>query len=362
MRISLVCISLRGGGTERIVCRMANYLVARHDATIITLAPGECFYELHPKVRVVQPVMDRKPAAKPLRVLSQMKHLFTASRREGAEVCLIFGEDITAIGILLARLAGTRTVWGFFRGTPQRSLSGLTGALNPWACKLASRVVVQTAAARTALAGAYPTERLHVWPNPIEVPEHFTPQAARQSMILNIGSIGRLKNQEALLRIFKQLHRGGNWRLTFVGDGPGRLALEAESAKFLEKDTVFIAGEVRDVAAYFSRAKIFAFTSLSEGFPNALAEAMAAGCACISYDCPTGPSELIEHGVSGFLVEPGDEAEYARLLQRLIDEPHLRERFSRNARKSMERFEESMVMDRLEELIEDAAGHEKMIG
>lgn len=82
---------------------------------------------------------------------------------------------------------------------------------------------------------------------------------------------------------------------------------------------------------------------------------MAAGCACISYDCPTGPAELIEHGVNGFLVESGNEVEYTRFLQRLMDEPELRALFSHNARESMRRFEAGAVLARLEGMIEEVA-------
>jgi GalNAc-alpha-(1->4)-GalNAc-alpha-(1->3)-diNAcBac-PP-undecaprenol alpha-1,4-N-acetyl-D-galactosaminyltransferase len=126
----------------------------------------------------------------------------------------------------------------------------------------------------------------------------------------------------------------------------------AKSVRFLDQR--------KDVEQLLLDSSIFAFTSLTEGFPNALAEAMAAGCACISYDCPTGPSELIEHGVNGFLVAPGDEAEYARLLQQLMNDADLRATFSRKARKCMEQFEAGLVMQRLKGMIEESIGGQSL--
>lgn len=353
LRITLVCVSLRGGGTERIVSRIANRFAFLHKVVIITVVPGQPFFPLDESISVWQPELSNASTGKVGRLLRQLHHLFIGCRRAKPGVCLVFGEDIAAAATLMARMAGARTIWVFFRGRPERSLTGLNGRLNPLFLKLANRLFVQTVAGFEALRGSYPARKMVVWPNPLELPAEVSPPAERERLIINVGSIGRLKNQKGLLNVFEKIQLRECWRLMFVGDGPGRTDLQEAATASDRAALVSIEGERQDVDALLDQAAIFAFSSFSEGFPNALAEAMAAGCACISYDCPTGPTELIEHGVNGFLVELGDEEAYARLLQRLIDDTALRARFSHNARESMKRFEAGAVLAKLDQLMEE---------
>ena len=352
MRIALICVSLRGGGTERIVSRIANHLSEWHEVVVITLAPREPFFLLHPGVLVMQAAPNTADAIKPVRLLRQVGHLYAALRKSRTDLCMVFGEDIAAPANLLARLSGVRRIWNFFRGRPERSINGLKGRLTRLFCRFSNRIFVQTMAGKAALSDSYPAGKLTVWSNPIEIPDAVIPPEDREPLIVNIGSIGRLKNQEALVRVFADLEgEAERWKLLFVGDGPDRPALEASSRTSTAAPRIRFAGEQKDVADQLDRAAIFAFTSLSEGFPNALAEALAAGCACISYDCPTGPAELIEHGVNGFLVEMGDEARFSELLQQMIERDDLRAQFSKNARTSMQRFQAERVLRQLEDLI-----------
>ena len=105
------------------------------------------------------------------------------------------------------------------------------------------------------------------------------------------------------------------------------------------------------MAGRLKSAQIFAFTSLSEGFPNALAEGLAAGCACISYDCPTGPAELIQHGQNGLLIDLGDESAYRKNLEVLMSDSSLRERLSTRARVEIQQFDESKLLPQFGRLV-----------
>ena len=69
---------------------------------------------------------------------------------------------------------------------------------------------------------------------------------------------------------------------------------------------VKLLGNVSDIDSLYQKVQVFAFSSKSEGFPNALGEAMSAGLASIAYDCPAGPSDLIQHEQNGFLISIGD--------------------------------------------------------
>ena len=135
--------------------------------------------------------------------------------------------------------------------------------------------------------------------------------------------------------------------LTVVGDGPelGRLREVARRAGV--DRVVEFAGHRPDAAEAFAAASVALLTSSSEGAPLVLLEAMARGCIPIAYDIAYGPADLIEHGVNGFLVPPGDEAELARTIAAVAGLPPLRRAgLRRAARATARRFDEATVAAR----------------
>ena len=177
--------------------------------------------------------------------------------------------------------------------------------------------------------------------NPIDI-EY--PQNKGKLIILNVGSIGGNKNQDWLIFYFNELKsQKGLWELHFLGDGVKRKYCEGLVDSYGIQDKVVFHGVKKNPKAYYTNASIFAFTSTSEGFPNALAEAMAAGCACISYDCVAGPSDMIDDEINGFLIPVGDEEQYKEKLQLLMENEDLRSRFGAAAREKMKQFETSKI-------------------
>jgi len=350
--VVLVCVSLRGGGTERIVCRLADFFVKRWKVTIVTLVFSEPFYAVDDAVAICMPPESWRNKAKALRSLLQLNHTFRSIRDAKPDACLIFGEDIAAPVAMVARLAGVTKVAVFPRGTPSRSTEGAKGVINAIVYRAVDQVVVQTEQGRQALKQKFPTASLRVIPNPIEIPDTCRSLSERENWVLCVGSLGRKKNQEALIRVFSILENARNWCLVFVGDGPDRARLEALGRASAAADRIRFVGEQAYVHVWMNQARIFAFPSLSEGFPNALAEALAAGCACISYDCPAGPADLIEHEQNGLLVANDDEAAFKFHLQRLVDDSELQAALSVRARKSMQRFSADHVLEQFEHLIQ----------
>ena len=159
MRIALISVSLRGGGTERIVCRIANHLGSAHEVAVITLAANDPFFSLRTNVLVKQPAPATAGSAKPLRLLRQAMHLHNSVRDFRPDLTMIFGEDIAPPATLIVRSAGAKRFWNFFRGRPERSIKGLKGRLNRLFCSLSERILVQTSAGKGELSDFYPVEK-----------------------------------------------------------------------------------------------------------------------------------------------------------------------------------------------------------
>jgi glycosyltransferase involved in cell wall biosynthesis len=167
----------------------------------------------------------------------------------------------------------------------------------------------------------------------------FEPDGARRGAappeILTVGRLVPVKGQALLVESLAGLRRRGvEAKLTFVGDGPQLPPLRALAERLGVADAVEFAGAVgqEEIRDYYERADVFALPSFAEGLPVVLIEAMATGLPVVASRI-TGIPELVEEGVSGLLVTPGDVSELTAALERALrDSPERREAMGRAGR------------------------------
>ena len=123
---------------------------------------------------------------------------------------------------------------------------------------------------------------------------------------------------------------------------------------------VRLAGRTSDPASWFDACRVFVLSSRFEGFPNVLLEAMAAGVPCISFDCPSGPGEIIQDGVNGTLVQPSDIDALARAMERLATDIGLRQKYSSAGLKVSTRFGLDHIVGIWEELLFEASANKQL--
>ncbi len=211
------------------------------------------------------------------------------------------------------------------RGSPYRSYGWLQDHLRKWLYRYAHGIIAQTGQAKNELIRIIGCVNIAVIFNPLS-PDFFQ-SSSHKSHAKTIIMVGRLipsKGQKILIDVFKRIaeeHR--EWQLVLVGSGPEKEMILQQVTLEKLTERVILIEESRYVEELLANAEIFAFTSFAEGFPNALAEAMAMGMACVSFDCPAGPSDLIRNGKNGLLVKMGDtEQLYAALKRLVIDEEY----------------------------------------
>jgi glycosyltransferase involved in cell wall biosynthesis len=110
-------------------------------------------------------------------------------------------------------------------------------------------------------------------------------------------------------------------RLIILGEGPLRSDLEDQIAELGLHDLVKLPGFTSNALKYFAKSDVFVLSSLVEGLPNVLVEAMMCGCTPVSTDCPTGPREVLDEGRFGYIVPVGDQAAMARAIDKAIECP-----------------------------------------
>ena len=131
--------------------------------------------------------------------------------------------------------------------------------------------------------------------------------------------------------------------MQIIGDGINKSKYEALIAELDLKDSVSLLGNSDKIHQYYNKASIFAFPSNYEGFPNALTEAMAFGLPCVSTDCPSGPSEVINDSDNGFLILVNDQKALEAKLQMLVNDESLRKTMGQKAQLCSQDFESKTI-------------------
>ncbi len=328
----IVLPHLKPGGAERTAVELANYMAGQGDhVTILLMYREEIFFDVSPSVRIIQPESGRSPWGKYLNTLRVV--LYLRSSLKAIQPDVIFSIGYMAL-TLMASLGLSAKVILSGRSSPDRVRfpeSRVMNALYKTAHHLlrsrVNGIIAQTQLAASRYAKTYRCPVV-VIPNFLRVLSETRPE--KRDQIVTVGRCSKEKGQHFLLEAFARLRARG-WRLVVVGDGPERGELQQLAEKLRIQERVFFAGFQKDVDAYLAESRIFAFTSLHEGYPNALLEAMATPLPCVSFDCVAGPSDLIRDGENGFLVRVGDVDQLAMRLQQLVDDGELRQSLASRA-------------------------------
>jgi len=147
----------------------------------------------------------------------------------------------------------------------------------------------------------------------------------RDRTIVFLARLAPQKRASLLIDCFEKIAPECDWRLEIYGAGEELEMLQNKADSSQYKSRIKFGGWIDQPRVVYERAGIFVLTSYYEGFGITLIEAMSLGTPCVSFDCPFGPDEIIEHGRSGMLVENGNVDELAKVLLDLIRDPTLRE-------------------------------------
>lgn len=176
----------------------------------------------------------------------------------------------------------------------------------------------------------------------------FYPEKASTCTSKQVISVGRLyaeKGYERLIKIWSIVSpKHPDWSLTIYGNGELKCMLSKMISSYSVSNTLHICDPVSNIIDKYVESSIFAMTSHFEGFGMVLIEAMACGLPVISFDCPTGPSNIIKNNEDGFMVDDDDIDGYAQKLCIMIEQENLRKVMGQNARINIQRFSQDIVM------------------
>lgn len=192
-------------------------------------------------------------------------------------------------------------------------------------------------------------DRVDVVPNATHLPDDDAPCLADHDRVPSEGvMVGglhpRKRHRDAIAAVERLRDAGLSVSLDIFGKGEQEEPLAEQIAAAGLADQVRLLGFDRAAVERFATASFFTLTSTSEGFPLVMAEGMSRGCIPVAYDIPYGPADIVEDGVSGFLVPAGDVAALADAIERVVEMPaEERAAMRRAAVASSQRFADTPI-------------------
>jgi glycosyltransferase involved in cell wall biosynthesis len=368
-RIAILLPSLEGGGAERSMLNLANAFVARGRKVDLVLCRVKGAYlehippavqlralsptgtigarllvlmlNLHRFITVMRPVVLPSKTAPEIQYVVSLRRYLREQRPDAvlsaltyANLTALWARRISGVSVPIVVSERISLSQHCFNASNRRKwrwrfLPPLVGKSYPEADAIVavSNHVADDLAAVTGLQRDSVTTiynpvvdgKLYEQANaPLEHP-WFVPGSV--PVILGVGRLTDQKDFPTLLRAFARVRARRKVRLVILGEGKLHSALEDMAGELGVQADVQLAGFVQNPFNYMANAAVLGLSSLYEGLPGVLIQALACGCPVVSTDCPGGSAEILENGKICPLVTPGDDAAFAKALESLIDDP-----------------------------------------
>jgi glycosyltransferase involved in cell wall biosynthesis len=306
---------LLGGGAERVMVDLAGGFAERGLRVDLVLGRAEGVYL--PSVSSQVNIIDLSAS----RTLTALPKLAQYLRHNRPNALMATLEHANVVALVAGLLTGHQTRLVIREAnTPSASAKKAKGVsarsvvrLMRWLYPKADGIVAVSEGVASDLAAAFaiPEEKVSVILNPVltnrvfELAKAPSPHPWLEDDVPVILGVGRLTTQKdfpTLIRAFAKVRAQRPARLLILGEGQDQGDLEALASGLGVASDVHFAGFADNPFAYMARASVYVLSSVYEGLPNALIQAMALGTPAVATDCPSGPKEVLEDGRYGELV------------------------------------------------------------
>lgn len=346
MKLLYITNGINGaGGLERVLSVKASYLVENYnyDVSILCLNDSDknLFYTFSSKIKTYSIAVAGNSIQYLFAYRKGIQHVIKEVQPDVISVC-----DDGLKGFFVPKLLGTHIPIIYERHASinlntNHSIKGkLTRSLMQSQLKYFSKFVVLT----PSNIKEWKANNSISIPNPLSF-ESQLGNPLDQKKVIVVGSHSYNKGYDLLLKAWKEvvIHHQ-DWQLNIYG----KIDAEQQFIKLAEqlelKDTVHFFEPVIDIKQKFLESSIMVLPSRSEGFGMVLIEAMACGVPCVSFDCPSGPRDIIKDGEDGFLISPENVQEMTLKIISLINNDNLRKKMGIRASENVKRYEPEIIM------------------
>jgi len=347
MKILFFISKLHGGGAERVAAMLMNHLSETHEVTAAIFGTKKEQYKIKDKIRILD--LSEGKRIRPYQ-LNRIAKCRETIKNENPDLIISFLVGLNRFTVTANCLTRKKLIL-----SEQTSLQA-EQSVREWI----TRHILYRFATKVVLVSKSDYEyakwlknRAYIY-NPLSCTIN-TNNTEKGNTIVAIGSQLRwhVKGFDILIQAWAKIassHK--NWKLQFIGAIDDKTVKEMVVRYGLENQIDFL-GWTDEIDKELETKSIYILSSRREGFPCSLMEAMSQGCACVAFDCKTGPNEIITDGVSGLLAKNGDVDDLAAKIQLLISDEKLRHRLSAGAIEEVKRFEQNEIMLHWDNLISE---------
>lgn len=309
------------GGTERVTSLIANSLVSEETKVhILSLSNGdEPFFELNSKIKI--------SALFPFNV-SMKRNFFQCVKRIREYLLsnkintLIVADSISCVFTVPATLGlDIRHIcWEHFNF--KVNLGSIFRDLGRWmAARWCDNIITLTERDKSFWDKKFNLKeknKVIAIPNPSPYSWQENQPSLENKTILCVGRLTYQKGFDLLVEAWSQIaNELPGWKIILVGSGEDELKLKELAIEYKVSDSFLFLGQQKNMDQFYRKASFFCMSSRFEGLPMVLLEAQSYGLPIVSFDCDTGPAEIVDSGVNGYLVNPNDIYDFAITLKKM---------------------------------------------
>lgn len=345
----------RSGGTERVTAMIASELSKYSEYKIhilsITNESNKSFFAVSSDVTLnrILKKSDVDFKRNYLKVVQGIRRYIKQHK-----INLIIDVDVIAslFSIPATRFIKTKVIsWEHFH-YGENNGSSLRGIARKLAARYSDQIITLTQADKECYEHNLRIKgEIDYIYNPI-VQNHDLTCDINSKQIISVGRLTYQKGFDMLCDVAKSvLPCHPDWRWIIVGEGEDRGILESKIKEYHLENQLILLGEVLNVECYYLNSSLYVMTSRFEGLPMTLLEAQSYDLPIVSFDCKTGPSEIVKDNVNGYLIQPNDCESMSQKLDLLLTETGAIEILNKNVRKNINYFKMSEVVKKWEEKI-----------
>ena len=357
-----ICFFLGGfhqnGGIGRVTAMLANDLAELSDYNVGTLCYYKTgmpnIYDLSSKIKQGYFLQTYSSMARTI-LLGGVAHLKRFLKKNNIDILIACGALYYPISVLACRGIKTKCIcWEHSDPEGNNDHRGQYIARR-FGIKHSDVNIVLTKRAQKVFVDKYGVKNTVQIYNPVDedVFKNAREYDLTSRKIISVGRLTYQKNFQTAVKVAgKLLKKYPDWQWDIYGQGEDETELRSLTQKEGIGDRLFFRGQVTDLYRRYGDYSFMVMTSRYEGFPMTLLEGIGNALPLVSFDVPTGPSEIIDDGKNGFLIPEGNTKKMTECIEKLINDPELRLNMSRAAKQKSLNYLSDRIIEQWDGLLQ----------